>query len=211
MTRGASFSAPQPPGADAPLVAEDELAVWGERATRHAAWARELLGRLAARRGEHLDREGLRYAVTAGPDELAVAWPAGRAVVYVAPDDSVRYAEADGVSRADYEDFARGERTPIERFGAPAVTGDLARSAIPGLADDLAERAGLDVLPRRAGVLLAVGDMELEWLIAEEDGVLVAYRVERGSARELARSSDTSVAVRAVEASLGLSQDGSGR
>ncbi|WP_456284287.1 hypothetical protein [Microbacterium sp. JZ101] len=207
MTMRTSFSAPPPHGPDAPLVDEAELDIWGARAVRHASWARELLGRLAAQRGEHLDRESLRYAVTAGPEELAVVWAAGHAVVYVAPDGSVWHADAETVRREDYEDFARGERTPIERFGAPAATGDLARSAVPGLAEDLAARAGLDMLPRRAGVLLAVGDMELEWLIAEEDGVLVAYRVERGSARELARSSDASVAVRAVESSLGLLRD----
>lgn len=202
-----SFSAPPPRGPDAPLVSEAELDIWGKRAIRHAAWGRELLCRLAARRGARLGREGLRYAVTAGPDELAVVWPEGRAVLYVAPDNSVWHADARSVRREDYEDFARGERTPIERFGAPAATGDLVRSAIPGLAEDLAARAGLDVLRRRTGVLLAVGDFELEWLIAEEDGVLVAYRVERGSARELARSSDAAAVVRAVETSLGLLRD----
>lgn len=207
-----SFTAPQPQRAEASLVAEEDVRIWGERATRHAAWARELLSRLAVQRGERFERADLRYAVTAGPEELAVVWPMGNAVVYVGHDGTVRYAEADRVRREDYDAFARGERTPIEWFGAPpADEGDLARSAVPALADGLAARAGLDVHPRQPGVLLAIGDMELEWIIAEEDGGLVAFRVERGSSRELVRTTDPAAAVRAIEASLGVSGTSIGR
>lgn len=204
MTAGTSFRAPPPEGAGAPLIREDDLHVWGQRAIRRAAWGRELLGRLAARRGARLDRAELRYAVTSGPDELAVVSPAQHAVVLVAPDRSVLHAEGVGLCREHYEAFTRGERTAIERFGPPADAGALARSAVPGLADDLAARSGLEVISRRPGELLAIGDMELRWLIAEEDGALVSYRVERGTARELVRSTDAAVAVRAVESSLGL-------
>lgn len=205
---GTSFRAPQPERAGAPLITEDELHVWGHRAIRQAAWGRELLGRLAARRGDPLDRAELRYAVTSGPDELALVWPTGNIVVYVAPGGSVLQVEADGLRGEHYEAFAHGERTPTERFGPPADGGGLSRSAIPGLADDLAARAGLQVVSRRASELLAVGDFELQWVIAEEDGALVSYRVERGVARELVRSADAAVAVRAVESSLGLAEHG---
>ncbi|WP_309065266.1 hypothetical protein [Microbacterium sp.] len=204
QTPGTSFTAPPPLGADAPLVDEDELGtIWGHDATRRAAWARELLMRAAADRGQPYDRSTVRYAVTRGPEELAAVWHDGGETVFVAPDGSVLRSPSGRFDPDTYRAFLGGMRTPVADFGPPPpVTGPVSRADLAAHAEHLARRAALDVLPRGAADLLAIGDRETYWRVREEDGELLAFRFDRGSHSEIARSREPAVILDALERAL---------
>ena len=201
-----SFAAPEFLGADAALIAEGELWVWGSATARSASWARDLLMRGTAARARPFSREELRYAVTRG-SEVVVVWPEASETLYVAPDGSVLRMLTEGIRAADYDAFIRGARTPIGEFGRPpadppGTVDRYSRANIPVLAEELAARSRISVLQRLAGTLLEIGDAEIQWLICEEDGDLVAYRAERGVHRELARSRNPAVVAEALEKGL---------
>ncbi|MGW8483804.1 hypothetical protein ACWGJP_11765 [Microbacterium sp. NPDC055903] len=202
---GSSFAAVPAQGADAPLITEDELAVWGGGAMRRAAWARDLLMRTAVARGVPFDRQSLRYAVTGGSQEIAVVWPDQRETVFVAPDEQVLRAPGAVPDAEAYAVFVRGARTALDEFGPrPPAEGALSREELADRVENLARRAGLDVLRRSAGTIVAVGDIDLYWTVREEDGEIVGYRVERGAYREIARSSAPAVVLAEVEGAVGL-------
>ncbi len=200
-----SFTAVPARGADAPLITEDELAIWGHVTERRAAWARDLLMRSAATRGEPFDRDAVRYAVTNGPDEIAVVSAAQGETIFVAADETVLRVSDTALDAETYAAFQRGTRTSVEDFGPRLrADGSLSREALAARTEDLARRAGIEALSRSAGDLAAIGDIDVLWLIREEDGEFVAYRVERGAYREIARSTAPDVVLAAVEAAIEL-------
>ncbi|MGW9112076.1 hypothetical protein [Microbacterium sp. NPDC055683] len=187
-----SFAAARQPGADAPLVDESALAVWGDGAIRRAAWARDVLQREAPGDVPYR-RADVRYAVTRGPDELAAVWAA--TTVLVAPDESVLRVPTGWPAPEAYDAFLRGERTPsAPDAGVDDLAGRIAEEVL---------RAGADVLRPTPAELVAVGDGELRWTVRREDGDLVTYRIERGMHRELARSADPASALTALVAAIG--------
>lgn len=195
------FETPTELGAAAPAVPEGELRVWGGGVERQAAWARELLAR-ALREGDAMpSRDDLRYAVTSRYTELALVWPAGRRVLYVAPNGDALLREADAVTATDYEAFLAGERTTLDEPSDLAAV----RAEAHSFAEALAARTGLTSLPAERATLLSVTDRgDMTWDVRLEDGGFVAYEIQRGHYDELARGASLADVLPVIESSARL-------
>ncbi|WMI55562.1 hypothetical protein RBH85_01265 [Streptomyces rochei] len=138
-------------------------------------------------------------AVTALPEDDAVVVAhsvRGGGRVYVAGDESVLFAGSAAPPHEALEVFRSGRRTPLHHFrpvGAPdkrpvasppgahsatALLDDEARA--PALAALLAEESATHVWPARDGVVLQVGDMEIDWTVRRADRGFTLTRRERG-------------------------------
>ncbi|WP_098023500.1 hypothetical protein [Streptomyces sp. st115] len=151
-----------------------------------AAFGRSLFARLAATASAVFD-DANTAVVPLDDGAVAVARQIrGGGKIYVAADRAVYYVGSAVDFATGLREFRAGARTAHERFlppqAEPRTAPDLLdETQAPELAALLAEEAGMHVWPARNGVLLRVGDAELDWAVRRSaHGFTLTHR-NRGS------------------------------
>jgi ribosomal protein L24E len=176
---------PAAPPAPAPVYRPVPDAELSTRQRELAAHGRSLFARLAAAAGAAFD-DASTAVVPLDDGSVAVARQTrGGGKMYVAADRTVYYVGSAVDFDTGLREFRAGARTAPEKFPTPPEAHSapdlLDEAQAPALAVLLAEESGTHVLPARDGVLLQVGDMELDWTVRRSaHGFTLTHR-NRGS------------------------------